>query len=48
MAITIRQAFEQSPVIPHRAFFRARAGIEEGQKTHQVDQPAAPSSHSPS
>lgn len=26
-----------SPIIPERAFKRARTGIEEGQKTHQVD-----------
>lgn len=28
-----------SPVIPPRAFLRARSGIVEGQKTHQVDLP---------
>ncbi|AKC83092.1 hypothetical protein IMCC26134_10450 [Verrucomicrobia bacterium IMCC26134] len=27
-----------SPIIPERAFNKARAGLEEGQKTHRVDQ----------
>jgi hypothetical protein len=28
-----------SPIIPERAFEKARHGIEDGQKTHQADQP---------
>ena len=30
-----------SPIIPERAFKRARRGIEEGQKLHQVDRKQA-------